>query len=107
MKEAVMDWLIDLRMRETKKEQAFAAATELGNALNDTNFDCESFATHITRCEHRTIQQLIFRALLELLGQWAADAESGNFDARNEFTVQTAKKLLDVFGGEVPAPPYI
>jgi len=94
-------------MMETRKGRAFAAATELGNALNDTNFDCESFATHITRCEHRTIQQLIFKALLELLSQWAADAESGNFDARNEFTVQTAKKFLDVFGGEVPAPPHI
>ena len=92
---------------ETRKGRAFAAAKELGNALNDSSFDCESFATHITRCEHRTIQQLIFKALLELLGQWAADADSGNFDARNEFTVQTSKKILDAFEGEVPAPPYI
>jgi len=92
---------------DTKKGRAFAAAKELGNALNDTNFDCESFATHITRCEHRTIQQLIFKAFLELLGQWAEDADSGNFDARNEFTVQTAKQFLDVLDGEVPAPPHI
>ena len=92
---------------ETKKGRAFAAAKELGNALNDTNFDCESFAEHITCWEHRTIQQLIFKALLELLAQWAVRAESGTFDGRNEFTVQTAKKFLDVFDGEVPAPPHI
>jgi hypothetical protein len=92
---------------ETKKGRAFAAAKELGNALNDTSFDCESFAIHVTRCEHRTIQQLIFKAVLELLAQWAADAESGNFDARNEFTVQTAKVIMAAFDGEVPSPPYI
>ena len=92
---------------ETKKGRAFDAAKDLGNALNDTSFDCESFATHVTRCEHRTIQQLIFKAVLELLAQWAADAESGNFDARNEFTVQKAKVIMAAFDGEVPSPPYI
>ena len=76
-----------------KKERATKTALDLANAVNEMSFDVETFAQALRR-EHRSLQQNTMRAVVELLKQWAADADSGNYDLRNEDTVKLARDLL-------------
>ena len=80
-------------MSSTPKERAGLAAVEFSRAVNELGFDVETFAKTIRR-DHRSIQQGTMRVFVELLNQWADDADSGNFDQRNEDTVNLARQLL-------------
>jgi outer membrane murein-binding lipoprotein Lpp len=76
-----------------KQDRATKAARDLSNAVNEMSFDVEAFAQALRR-EHPCLQQNTMRAVVELLKQWAADADSGNYDQRNEDTVKLARDLL-------------
>ena len=78
----------------TKQERAVYAAEAFCNAVNEMSFDAARFAEQI-RCSHRSLQQNTMRVVVELLKQWADDADNGNFDLRNEDTVKLAKAFLD------------
>jgi len=76
-----------------KKERATKTAHDLASAVNEMSFDVVTFAQTIRR-EHRSLQQNTMRAVVALLKQWADDADSGNYDLRNEDTVKLARDLL-------------
>jgi hypothetical protein len=80
-----------------KAKRAANAADELVVAVNELSFDVEAFAAAV-RASHRTSQQAVMRAIVALLQQWADDAESGNFDLRNEDSVRLAKRIQDAVG---------
>ena len=77
-----------------RKERAEKAAVEFIRAVNEINFDAESFAGEVRR-EHRTIQQNTALVLFNLIQRWAGDYESGNFDLRNEDTVRACKDIVE------------
>ena len=79
---------------QPSRERAKQAALNLSNAVNEMSFDAVSFAEAIRR-DHRSLQQSTMRVFVELLKQWAEDANTGNFDLRNEDTVKLARDLLD------------
>ena len=78
----------------TKTERAEKAAQEFSQAVNEMNFDAKAFAREI-RKDHRTQQQNTMRVFMEVISQWADDAEIENFDLRNQDTVTLAKKIID------------
>lgn len=71
-------------------------AQQLLQELNAYGHDeiLPAFSDEVRR-GHRTLQQILFKAILVLLKDWAKDAEEHRFDGRNEFTVETAAKLVE------------
>ena len=58
------------------------------------------FAQAITR-QHRTLQQSIFGLFLRTIEEWS---KQEHFDPRNEYTVETSKKIMDLLGGHSGTP---
>lgn len=73
-------------------------AGELTDAANRMDFDPKAFADAVRR-EHRSIQQSVFIAVVALLDGWARDADTNNFDLRNEDTVKASLRLMNAVGG--------
>ena len=88
-----------------REERAREAARNLANAVNEMSFDVDVFADELL-CQHRTLQQSAFGALLASVKAWAALAPS-HFDARNEFTVEQSRKIVELLGEYNLKPPFI
>ena len=82
------------------KEIAQKIASELTDAANRMDFDPKAFASAVRR-EHRSIQQSVFTAVVALLDGWAQDADTNNFDLRNEDTVKACQRIMNAVGGTV------
>jgi len=78
-------------MNKSPKEVAEIISRFVNGASSQ---DIEALALEIRR-DHRTLQQTTFKLVATLIEQWAKDETDGNFDARNESTVQTCRKLVD------------
>lgn len=89
----------------TPNERAAEAADAMMQAMNEMGFDNEAFATHILR-EHRTLQQTAMGAFLETIKQWAGLPEN-RFDARNAWTVATAKLIVMAVGKHNLKGPFL
>lgn len=87
-------------MTMTAKEVAEVISRFVNGASSQ---DIAELASEIRR-DHRTLQQMTFKLVATLIEQWAKDATDRNFDARNEATVQTCRKLVDdnPYLGSVP-----
>lgn len=48
-------------------------------------------------CEHRYLQNEMFKVCLEFIKMLAENCESGRFDPRNQYAAQTSKKIIDYF----------
>lgn len=72
--------------------RAIVAAECLANAVNEINFDYEAFAVAI-RCQHRTLQQSVMRALVAVANQLATNYADGNYDLRNEAACMLAAEI--------------
>jgi ribosome-binding protein aMBF1 (putative translation factor) len=59
------------------------------------NYCQRAFADSIMR-EHRTLQQLFFQWIAQLIRQYS-ELEYGWYDARNEDTVNLCKKIMEKF----------
>jgi hypothetical protein len=85
------------------KKRGEAIAGILSSFVNGThNESSEAFVEAITS-DHRTLQQMTFGLFLQLVDKWAEigdDKEFCRFDARNEFTVETALKIRNMFEKE-------
>lgn len=92
-------------MSNVKTGQEMAAS--LANFANNFNCDLEGFVEGVTS-DHRTLQQSMFNLFLHCMKEWSMRADGSNFDPRNEFTVKTSKKFMDLyekeFGAFVRAP---
>ena len=91
-----VDWVAKNR------EDAQALAEQFTKTVNNMNFDQKAFVETIMR-EHRTLQQNVFEAFLHLCGAWAK-LDENQYDARNEYTVLTAKKIMELTAGCVRTP---
>lgn len=79
-------------------EIAQKIADDFTHAANRMDFDPKAFGEAIRR-EHRSIQQAVFTAVVALLDGWAQDADSLNFDLRNEDTVKACQRIMNAVGG--------
>lgn len=78
-------------LNENSKE--FKAAKELENALNDYGWNLKRFALTTTTF-HRTLQQSLFRTIVEILKVYASPERMT--DLRNEASKKGAQKLMEV-----------
>ncbi len=88
-----------------REERAREAARNLTSALNEMGFDVDVFADELLR-QHRTLQQTAFGAFLAAVKAWAALAPS-RCDARNEFTVDQSRRIVEVLGQYNLKVPFI
>ena len=76
-----------------KNSKEFKAAKELENALNDYGWNPKQFAL-ATMTFHRTLQQSLFRTIVEILKVYASPERKT--DPRNEASKIGAQKLMEV-----------
>ncbi len=88
-----------------REERAREAARKLASAVNEMGFDVDVFADELLR-QHRTLQQNAFGAFLAVIDKWGG-LESNRFDARNEFTVEQSRKIVEALGQYNLKPPFI
>jgi hypothetical protein len=87
------------------EERAREAARNLADAANEMSFDVEAFADELLR-QHRTIQQNAFGAFMAVIKTWAGLTEN-RYDLRNEFTVESSRKIVEALGEYGLKPPFI
>jgi hypothetical protein len=87
------------------EERAREAARNLAEAVNEMSFDTASFADELLR-QHRTIQQNTFGAIMATVKAWAGLTEN-RYDLRNEFTVESSRKIVEALGEYGLKPPFI
>lgn len=64
----------------------------------------KAFVKEITERTHRTLQQQIMKMFLEVIFAWAKQADSGDYDGRNEATVKMAQRIREALGDDVYLP---
>ncbi len=88
-----------------REERARETARNLATAVNEMGFDVDVFAEELLR-QHRTLQQNAFWAFLAAVKAWAELSEN-RYDARNEFTVEQSRKIVEALGQYNLKPPFI
>ena len=78
---------------ELENSREFKAAQELERALNDYGWNEKRFAL-ATTIFHRTLQQTLFRTIVEILKMYADPQR--RTDLRNKASIEGAKKLMEV-----------
>ena len=78
---------------ELENSREFKAAQELERALNDYGWTEKRFALTKTTF-HRTLQQTLFRTIVEILKMYADPQR--RTDLRNKASIEGAKKLMEV-----------
>lgn len=78
---------------EIENSREFKAAQELERALNDYGWNEKRFALATTTF-HQTLQQTLFRNIVEILKVYADPQR--RTDLRNEASKEGAKKLMEV-----------
>lgn len=74
-------------------------AEAMADSVNAMGFDNEKFAETLLK-QHRTLQQSSFRSMLAAIKLWSEMADKGIYDARNEQTVKTSKKIMESLDNE-------
>lgn len=89
------------RYKKEAKAKGEKIAELLSNGSNSMTFSDEfdeGFVKAVVYRTHRTLQQKIFGIICKLIREWAM---TEHFDARNEFTVLTSRKLAKVLDEEM------
>lgn len=79
---------------ETKEEKSKKLIEDFANLVNNYNFDSNAMISAFSR-EHRTLQQSMFRAILQLIA--FISGPDYQTDGRNEGSKTIAKKLIEGF----------
>jgi hypothetical protein len=90
--------------KQSRDQRAIDAAHCLSDFVNDMTRDEELFLTTMSR-EHRTLQQSFTGLCFAWIRKCAEKAESGDFDGRNEYSVEKCKEVLEKV--ELLSPPLI
>lgn len=96
-KEMMTSWEI------AEDKEAKAVVDKMSRFVNGMSRHPESFVKYVTS-EHRTLQQSMFNLFLACMKEWAACADKGWYDGRNEFTVKQSKKIMEAIGDNDRAP---
>ena len=67
-----------------------------GNFVNG-KLDSKKHVAEVMCREHRYLQNEMFKVCLEYIKLLAENCEKGWFDPRNQYAVQTSKKIIDYF----------
>lgn len=96
-----------LRSRQAEFDKGVEIAEQLSNFVNamGTNDRTRGFIAALEK-QHRTIQQSVFGLFLKWTYKMA-DYESNRYDLRNEYSVQTAKKIKRMLGKYGDNCPFI
>lgn len=78
-------------MELLQESREFKAAKELENAVNSFSWNPKKFAESVSCC-HRTLQQSIFRTIIEVIKKMASD--NYGTDDRNRAAHDTAKLIM-------------
>ncbi|RPI52556.1 MAG: hypothetical protein EHM49_00310 [Deltaproteobacteria bacterium] len=93
-------------MTPEEKREIKELANKLSRFVNGCTQDgVVALADEILR-EHRTLQQQTFGLFLTCIRKWAALGE-GWYDLRNEWTVQTCKKIVEKVEDVQYSPPFV
>ena len=76
---------------ELQQSREYQAAKDLENALNNMSWRPEVFARSV-RTYHRTLQQELFRTIVAVIKEMAAD--NYGVDLRNQASHDTAKAIV-------------
>jgi hypothetical protein len=76
----------------------------LVNTYADKDF--APFIEHLTKATHRTLQQKFMGVICRIIKEQAAKGE-GEYDARNEATVQLCRKIVEKVGADLDYLPFI
>lgn len=97
-------WCMDAQRKSDVVREAKRLVDELDNFVNHANReDIQVFAEHVAFM-HRTLQQKLFGLFLECCLVWS----ESRYDARNEWTVCSSKKILEVLEYKAgDRPPYV
>ena len=76
-------------------------ADELASFVNNYGCDEEGFVENVMH-QHRTLQQSLFKLFMLCVDEWSKKKEF-EFDGRNEHTVMTSKKIMEV----IPDSKYV
>ena len=87
----------------TEEERATQLVRDFSKYVNNMCCDTKLFARLVTN-EHRTLQQTMFQAMLECMKMWSDAKANGRYDARNEYTVDTSRKIMDMLNGHTGTP---
>ena len=72
----------------------------LSQYVNSMCVNQKDFAEEVMR-EHRTLQQSMFGLFLRTIEEWS---NQENYDPRNEYAVETSKKIMELLGGSSQTP---
>lgn len=80
------------------KEQTKGAkvAEQLTDFLNSASQQDVKDFTEAMMVEHRYLQEEAFKLFLKTCEEWSKMHDADRFDARNEFTVKTSKKITQL-----------
>lgn len=92
-------------MREIDPRNADDAAEVLGTFTNVMGHNTDRFVRTILSM-HRTLQQNVFGLMLACIKAWA-ELEPNRYDARNAFTVEKSKEIVELLGKYNLRPPMI
>ena len=67
-----------------------------GNFVNG-KLHSKKHVAEVMCCEHRYLQNEMFKVCLEYIKLLAENCEKGWFDPRNKYAVETSKKIIDYF----------
>lgn len=76
-------------LRESREGKAMS---QLSDAVNSMSFHSKDFAKAAT-LEHRTLQQSLFRSVVEIIKVYASDDYT--YDGRNQASHELAKKIVE------------
>lgn len=92
------------RMDNNQRREVLAKLfSTFSNGGDRENF--KEFATDISH-DHRTLVQQKFSLFLQFCKVLAENHKSGNYDARNEYSCQTAAKIMELTNG-IAGVPYV
>jgi len=87
-------------MDESREEEAKVMVKKLIDFVNYFCFPKKEFAEALMR-EHRTLQQSTFDLFLTCIAEWA---KQEHYDLRNEATVLTCRKIVELLDGATSVP---
>jgi hypothetical protein len=95
MVSANLTWWNKRKAKTMTDKTGKEVAKLLADFCNNMSLDDREFVEEICCRTHRTLQQSLFGVITHLINEWAAMADSDNFDLRNEATVKACQKIRD------------
>jgi len=93
-------------MRENEEKIVYEM---LSKYLNNYLVDEESFEkfANMVNTDHRTLQQKLFRLMIQVIRRWATSYKEGTYDERNEATCKLSSEIMAMLGFDNWNIPFV